>query len=139
MTATHHFLALTALKTVAPDRLQRAACGLADGSLPVTVTHQSESEIRAFVKDYGVSIRSGAITCSCKDSMFRGQSCKHIGALALYTLRSQPSPQPRSYHVGDCVHHNGHTGTVIAVSGEYVSILWTNGRIYPVTRADLES
>ena len=58
-----HSLVLTA-QNVAADRLQRAVCGLADGSLTITLTRQSESEIRALVKDgngkeYGVTLREG--------------------------------------------------------------------------------
>ena len=81
-------LALTALKSVSPDRLQRAATILAENSLGITLTRQSESEIRALVrngagKEYGVTIADGLITCSCKDALYRGVVCKHAVALAL--------------------------------------------------------
>jgi hypothetical protein len=89
-------LTLTALKSVSPERLQRATTILAENSLGITLTRQSESEIRALVKngegrEYGVTIADGLITCSCKDALYRGVTCKHAVALALWTIR-QPRP-----------------------------------------------
>jgi uncharacterized Zn finger protein len=135
-------LVRTVAQQASTARLQKAVCGLADGSLTVTLTRQSDTDIRALVqngdgKAYGVSIVGSAATCSCPDALFRGVVCKHITALALHVLRPHPAPQPRTYHVGDTVEHHGHTGRVIAVSGEYVSIWWNNGRTYPLTRDEL--
>lgn len=143
--SSYQLLALTALKSVSSDRLQRAATILAENSLAVTLTRLSDADIRALVKngegsEYGVVIMDGAITCSCKDSLFRGVTCKHAVALALYALRTTQTeqfPQPRSWHVGDRVERNGHIGKVICVSGEYVSIQWDSGRITPMTRDEL--
>ena len=89
---SHQFLALTALKTVSPDRLQRAATILTENTLAITITRQTESEIRALVKnsngsEYGVTITNGAIHCSCKDALYRGVTCKHAVALALSVIR----------------------------------------------------
>ena len=94
---SHQLLALTALKSVSPDRLQRAATILAENSLGITLTRQSEREIRALVKngegkEYGVTIADGLITCSCPDALYRGVTCKHAVALALYAIR-QPQPE----------------------------------------------
>jgi hypothetical protein len=36
------------------------------------------------------------------------------------------------------VHHDGHTGRIICVSGEYISVAWDSGRIAPLTREQLE-
>ena len=38
--------------------------------------------------EYGVTITDGAITCSCRDALYRGVVCKHAVALALYTIRN---------------------------------------------------
>lgn len=93
-----HALVLTAVQQVAADRLQRAVCGLADGSLTVTLTRQSDAEIRALVKngdgkEYGVTLTEALVTCSCKDALYRGGICKHATATALYALRT---PQPKT-------------------------------------------
>lgn len=94
---THSSLMLTILKQVSSDRLQRAVCGFAEGSLTMTITRQTQTEIRALVKngdgkEYGVTLTESLITCSCKDSLYRGTVCKHAAAVALYVLRS---PQPK--------------------------------------------
>jgi len=88
-----HLLALTVLKTVSPDRLQKATAALVDSSMTILLTRQTEAEIRALVKngegkEYGVTITDGAITCSCRDALYRGVVCKHAVALALYTIRT---------------------------------------------------
>ena len=94
---THSSLVLTILKHVPFDRLQRAVCGLADGSLSVTLTRQSDCDIRALVKngdekEYGVTLTEALTTCSCKDALYRGGICKHGVAVALHVLRA---PQPK--------------------------------------------
>src|SRR5215468_4147043 len=91
--SSHHLLALTVLKTVSPDRLQKATTALMDNCMTVTLTRQTEAEIRALVqngegKEYGVTITDGAITCSCRDALYRGVVCKHAVAVALYTIRA---------------------------------------------------
>ena len=63
----------------------------------VTLTRQSESEIRALVKngdgkEYGVTLTEALTTCSCKDALYRGTVCKHAVAVALHVLRT---PQPK--------------------------------------------
>ena len=93
-----HALVLHAVQQVSPDRLQKAVCGLADGSMTITLTRQSESEIRALVKngegkEYGVTLTESLSTCSCKDALYRGGICKHGGAVALHVLRT---PQPKT-------------------------------------------
>jgi hypothetical protein len=94
----HSSLLLTILQQVSSERLQRAVCGLADGSLTATLTRQSEAEIRALVKngdgkEYGVTLTESLIACSCKDALYRGGICKHGVAVALYVLRA---PQPKT-------------------------------------------
>src|SRR4029453_17679817 len=93
-------LALTVLKTVSPDRLQKATTALMDNSMTIALTRQTEAEIRALVKngegkEYCVTITDGAITCSCKDALYRGVVCKHAVALALYTIRN-PQAEART-------------------------------------------
>jgi hypothetical protein len=91
-------LVLTILQQVSSDRLQRAVCGFADGSLTVALTRQSDSEIRALVKngegkEYGVTLTHALIACSCRDALYRGGICKHGVAVVLHVLRT---PQPKT-------------------------------------------
>src|SRR5687768_2855006 len=96
--AAVHSLVLPAVQQVSPDRLQKAVCGLADGTLTVTLTRQSDCDIRALVKngeglEYGVTLTESLIACSCKDALYRGEICKHGVAVALHVLRT---PQPKT-------------------------------------------
>lgn len=89
----HQSLMLHVLQQVSTDRLLRAVNALADDSLHITLTRATENEIRALVKngdgtEYGVTLTDGAITCSCKDALYRGVVCKHAVALALSTIRT---------------------------------------------------
>ena len=102
MTTTnpHHLFVLTVLQHVSTDRLQRAVNALADGSLTVTLTRQTEVEIRALVKngegkEYGVTLTTTGVFCSCPDTMYRGVTCKHAAVLALTVLRA-PQPQEQA-------------------------------------------
>ena len=102
MTTTnpHHLFVLTVLQHVSIDRLQRAVNALADGSLTVTLTRQTEVEIRALVKngegkEYGVTLTTTGVFCSCPDTMYRGVTCKHAAVLALTVLRA-PQPQEQA-------------------------------------------
>ena len=102
MTTTnpHHLFVLAVLQHVSTDRLQRAVNALADGSLTVTLTRQTEVEIRALVKngegkEYGVTLTTTGVFCSCPDTMYRGVTCKHAAVLALSVLRA-PQPQEQA-------------------------------------------
>jgi predicted nucleic acid-binding Zn finger protein len=89
MTQHHsHTLVLHAVEHVSLDRLQKAVCGLADGTLTVNLTGQSDTEVKGFVrngngKQYGVALTAERAFCSCPDSMFRHGICKHAAALGL--------------------------------------------------------
>jgi uncharacterized Zn finger protein len=96
----HHPLVLAVLQRVSTDRLQRAVNTLADGSLTVTVTRQTEAEIRALVKnsentEYGVTITDTSVFCSCPDALYRGVTCKHATVLALSILREPQEQSPQ--------------------------------------------
>src|SRR5215471_6008803 len=87
-------LVLTVLQQVATDRLQRAVTALADGSLTMTLTRQTETEIRALVKngegkEYGVALTEAKVFCSCPDALYRGSVCKYATTLALAVLRGE--------------------------------------------------
>src|SRR5713101_52675 len=89
----HHALVLTVLQHVSTDRLHRAVNALADGSLTLTLTRQTEAEIRALVqngegKEYGLTLTEMGVFCSCPDALYRGVICKHAVALALSVLRT---------------------------------------------------
>ncbi len=92
----HHPLVLGVLQHVTTDRLQRAVTALADSSLTVALTRQTEAEIRALVKngegkEYGVTLTETGVFCSCPDALYRGVTCKHATVLALSVLRSSSS------------------------------------------------
>ena len=72
----------TILEKVEGQRLQKAVEGLVSGAYTITVTEQSETEIRGFVangdgKQYGVVLSEGQAFCSCPDAMYRKVVCKH--------------------------------------------------------------
>jgi hypothetical protein len=94
----HSALILGAMQSISPDRLQKAVCGLADGTLTVTVTRQTEAEIRGLVRNgdgrtYGITLTQTGAFCSCPDALYRATTCKHAVALALYTLRQPEAKQ----------------------------------------------
>ncbi len=82
----------TVLQHVTMERLRKAVNALADASVAVTLTRQTEAEIRALVKngtgkEYGVTLTEAGAFCSCPDALYRGVTCKHATALALVILR----------------------------------------------------
>jgi uncharacterized Zn finger protein len=88
MSITQHTLA-----RVDNERLQRGVEGLASGAYEITVTRFTEDEVCAFVangdgKDYSVTLTAVRSFCGCRDSMFRGKTCKHAVALSLYVIRT---------------------------------------------------
>ena len=92
----HHPLVLSVLQHVSPDRLQRAVNALADGGMTVTLTRQTETEIRALVqngeeREYGVTLSETGAFCSCPDALYRGVTCKHATLVALSVLRIPPA------------------------------------------------
>ena len=91
MTLPHPFV-LTVLQRVSPDRLQKAVNAFVEGSITITITRQTPTEIRALVKthagqQYGVALTEAGVFCSCLDSLYRGSVCKHATALARAVLR----------------------------------------------------
>ena len=97
----HHPLVLTVLQHVSVERLQKAVNLLADASVTVTLTRQTENEIRAVVKngegrEYGIVLTPTLTTCSCKDALYRATVCKHQVTTALHVLRTpQVTGEPR--------------------------------------------
>jgi predicted nucleic acid-binding Zn finger protein len=86
----------TILAKVEAGRLQKAVEGLVSGAYHITLTGQSETEVRGFVangdgKEYGMVLTEEHAFCSCPDAMYRKVICKHAVVLALYVIRmSQP-------------------------------------------------
>lgn len=88
-------IATTILATVDNERLQRGVEGLASGAYAITLTRQTEAEISAYVangdgKSYSVTLTAARSFCGCGDAMFRGKTCKHATALALFVIRTPP-------------------------------------------------
>jgi uncharacterized Zn finger protein len=86
-------IATTTLARVDNERLQRGVEGLASGAYEITVTRYTDDEVSAFVsngdgKEYSVSLTAVRSFCGCRDSMFRGKTCKHAVSLALYVIRT---------------------------------------------------
>src|SRR5262245_19730275 len=106
------FCGLSILQQVAPERFQKAVAGLADGSLAVTITRQTDMAIYGLAKnskgqEYNLSLAASGASCSCPDALFRHSVCKHGVALALAVLRlpnpeaeSQESQQPVNLRLG---------------------------------------
>jgi hypothetical protein len=93
-----HSLVIYTVQHLSFDRLHRAVCGLAEGSLTISLTRQTAAEIRALVKngdgsEYGVTLTEALTTCSCKDALYRGVVCKHAVAVALHVLRTPQQPK----------------------------------------------
>lgn len=83
------------LQRVDTDRLQRGVEGLASGAYSITVTRQNGDEISAFVvktdgESYPVTLTALRSFCGCKDSLYRGKTCRHAVSLALYVIRNPP-------------------------------------------------
>jgi uncharacterized Zn finger protein len=140
-------LVLSVLQQVSTERLQKAVNALADGSLTVTLTRQTEQEIRALVKngtgkEYGVTLTTTGAFCSCPDALYRGVTCKHATALALMALRKEDTLQEQKrLTIGDRVQQAGNPhkqGQVVCVSGEWASVWWDTGGITSCGVADLE-
>ena len=86
-------VATQVLATVDNERLQRGVEGLASGAYSITLTRTTEDEISAYVtngdgKTYSVTLVEGRAFCGCGDAMFRGKTCKHSVALALFAIRN---------------------------------------------------
>src|SRR5215218_3094096 len=81
------------LSRVDTERLQRGVEGLASGAYSITVTRYTEDEVSAQVsngegKSYPVTLTAVRSFCGWSDSQFRGKTCKHAVALALYAIRT---------------------------------------------------
>jgi predicted nucleic acid-binding Zn finger protein len=96
--------ALYALGHVSTDRLPKATHALAEDAYLIRFTSRTDTEIRAFVlngdaTEYSVILTAGQAFCSCKDAMYRRETCKHACAVALFAIRtpvddSQDVPAP---------------------------------------------
>ena len=80
------------LAQVEKGRLAKAVEGYTTNAYNVTVTEQSEAEVRGFVangdgKQYAVVLTETRAFCSCPDAMYRKAVCKHAVVLALRTIR----------------------------------------------------
>jgi uncharacterized Zn finger protein len=99
-------IATTTLARVDTERLQRGVEGLASGAYSITVTRFTEDEVSAFVangdgKDYSVTLTATRSFCGCRDSMFRGKTCKHAVSLALYAIRTPETEMKTELPVPD--------------------------------------
>lgn len=88
-----HKVAVRVLAAASLDRLQRAVTALVEQSVSMHVTRQTSDELRALVttdegKDYGVTLTPTLTTCSCRDALYRGVTCKHAAVVAVQLLRS---------------------------------------------------
>jgi uncharacterized Zn finger protein len=86
-------IAIQVLAKVEAGRLQKGVEGLTAGAYSITLTRQTGQEISAYVtngdgKTYSVTLTEGKVFCGCEGSMFRGKTCKHSVALALYAIRT---------------------------------------------------
>src|SRR5262245_34144292 len=87
MVATH------VLAKVDSERLQRGVEGLASGAYAITLKRFTDDEVSAYVangdgKTYSVTLTDGKAFYGCGDAMYRGKTCKHSVALALFVIRN---------------------------------------------------
>jgi hypothetical protein len=104
--ATYAALIIPSLTGCDGKRLEKAILGLADDSLQVDITHHTESEIRALVKNgdkvaYPVVLSCEGAECNCADYEYRQSICKHILSVALWASRppEKPAPQFPTHHL----------------------------------------
>lgn len=103
-------VATSILAKVDADRLQRGVEGLATGAYALTLTRVTEAEISAYVtngdgKTCSVTLTEGQAFCGCGDSMFRGKTCKHAVALALFAIRN-PKPETSTDYMIHMLSHS---------------------------------
>ncbi len=138
------------LATVPVDRLQKTVNALADTSLTVTLTRQTETEIRALVKnhsdkEYGVTLTATDAFCSCADALYRGAICKHATVVALSVLRHSAIPSQNStpqhlVQLGTRVQHVRDPrkyGKVVCISAGVISVRWDTGGAGPCKLSEL--
>lgn len=95
-------VATTILAKVDNERLQRGVEGLTAGAYTIALTRLTEQEINSYVtngdgKTYSVTLIEERSFCGCGDAMFRGKTCKHAVALALYVIRNpQTAGEPKT-------------------------------------------
>jgi hypothetical protein len=145
--SSQHSLVIPVLQHVSTERLQKTVNALADGSMTVTLTRQTEHEIRALGKngtgkEYGVTLSETRAFCSCPDALYRGVICKHATLFAMVALRHEGAAQEqKQLAVGDRVQQVGNSqkqGVIVCRSGELVSVKWDSGRTEPCNAADVE-
>jgi hypothetical protein len=88
------------LREATIDRHHKAVQGLKDGSLIITLTRQTDAEIRALVKngdgvEYGVTLTERGSYCSCPDALYRGGVCKHAVATCVFCLHHPQTTEDR--------------------------------------------
>jgi uncharacterized Zn finger protein len=93
-------IATTTLARVDNERLQRGVEELTAGAYSITLTRLTEDEVSAYVangdgKSYSVVLTASRSFCGCGDAMFRGKTCKHAVALALYVIRTPETERRR--------------------------------------------
>ena len=81
------------LQSLTQDRLQRALEGLISGTYKVT-SEQRENAVTGTVQNgtgaaYECLISEEMTRCTCKDRVYRGVLCKHLGVLALSLTQPQ--------------------------------------------------
>ena len=91
------------LQSISAERLQRAIAGTLAGAYHVTVETQDDTEVRGTVRNgtkttYRCSINEEAVSCTCKDTIYRKVLCKHVAVLALHLIhlpihRRKPRPK----------------------------------------------
>ena len=94
------------LQSLTPQRLERALEALILDTYKVT-SEQRENAITGTVQNgtgaaYECLISEKVTRCNCKDRIYRGVICKHLGVLALSLTRPQvkkTSKKPRRRHL----------------------------------------
>ena len=124
---------LSTLRSASPERHQLAVRGLYDGAFSTTIACRTETEIRALVRngdghEYGVNLSDRGNFCSCKDALYRGVTCKHQLALAVFILQTEPAE--------DRIHLMWQDGTVLCGATE-VKRFWERWSMNALKWSDL--
>jgi hypothetical protein len=105
---------LPTLRSAERERYHKAVHALNESTLRITVTRQTDNEIRALVQNgdgrqYGVTVNASVVTCSCFDALFRGTTCKHAIAVCIRALEQHATEDNH-------IHLLGHSGAVLCGS-----------------------
>lgn len=127
-------LLFSPLRDVSIDRHNKAVHGLKDGTLIVTLTRQTDAEIRALVRNgdgfsRGVTLTEHGTFCSCPDALYRGIVCKHAVAVSVFCLQHHTPTEDR-------IHLMWNSGEILC-GATHPQRFWQNWTLNALNWSDL--